>query len=474
MRALAAVFIGLLVPASAHAASAGVDDKTIHITYAASKSEEVRLLPRDDGSYLVRVRRAAGVSITPGTQCAVNRPRELRCSGPVERITVAMRGRRLSTFQAQQLAVPLQVVGGDEPDLVLIGDSIRRVAGSRAPVDVRTGGGKDSIIINGTAGVDYTADGGPGRDNLEGIRATGAGLPSFTLRGGSGPDRLVGDDGADVLDGGADNDDLDGRGGADTLVGGDGTDTAFFTAPPSDQPRLTVTLDGERNDGQPGQNALVSPDVENVTLRSPYEGPVPGGNTLVGNDGPNKLVGAGTMRGLGGNDVLYAVGDAPNDFDGGDGDDRISARVFDAFLGQVAGADNIACGAGDDVLLTDAKDPRPEDCEHFDLGLRVTAPSARVDRNGRALVRVTCADIVPCSVSNITLVYKRHVASVYTRILRHRVLQPGQSATYPVQLNRWLARPGRFRRLTVSASPGGLAGGLLAGYPRVITLIRAR
>jgi hypothetical protein len=448
---------------SAHAASARITDNALRITYAASGSERVQVLPQADGSYVVRV-----------GDVASTRRRELHLSGTVERISVAMAGRRLATFQTQNLRVPLEVAGGDEADLVMVGDALRHVVGSRAAVEVHTGGGRDSVITNGTAGVAYTVDAGAGRDNLEGLHPDGTGLPSFTLRGGDGNDRIVGDAGADELDGGPGNDDIDGGGGADTMLGGGGSDTALFTAPQRDQPRLTVSLDGERNDGVPGQNALVGADVENVTLRSPFEGPVPGGNTLVGNDGPNRLVGAGTMRGLGGNDVLYSVGDAPNDFDGGDGDDRISARVYDPLIGQVAGADSVVCGNGDDVLLTDAGDPRPADCEHFNPGPRVIAATAKVGADGRAAVRIRCDDTVACRSVGVSLYYKNHRADVFSRREGPATLQPGESALYRDRLNRWVGRPGRFRTLTVTAVAQALAGGLDARTPRVITLIRPR
>jgi Ca2+-binding RTX toxin-like protein len=474
VKRLIVVLAVLVAPASAHAASAEITDKTLHITYSASASEDVRVLPQAGGRYLVRVRRERGASIGAGAGCAPTRPRELRCGGDVEQISVSMQGNGFTVFAAQNLGVPLAVVGGNEADLVVLGDAVRRVVGSRAPVDVQTGGGRDSIIVNGTAGVGYTLDGGSGRDNLEGIQTMNAAQASFTLRGGDGPDRIVGDAGADDLEGGPGDDELDGRGGADTLLGGAGNDTASFVAPVSGEPRLTVSLDGERNDGQPGQNALVGADVENVTLQSPYEGPVPGGNTLIGNDGPNRLIGAGTMRGLGGDDVLYSVGDAPNEFDGGDGNDRISARVYSPVFGQIAGPDEIACGSGDDVVLTDPPDAHPADCEHFNLGPRVVAATATVGPGGRAAVKIRCDDIVPCRSVGVSLFYKDHRADTYSGREGPATLQPGQSAVYRDRLNRWLGRPGRFRKLIVTAVAEALVGGLDARTPRVITLIRPR
>jgi hypothetical protein len=129
----------------------------------------------------------------------------------------------------------------------------------------------------------------------------------------------MGGPGADSLDGGA-----------DTLTGGAGADTAGFgSGPTHDNGPISVTLDGRRNDGTAGQDALVGADIENAGI-----GPTspPSDAVLVGNDGPNVVVGPGTVRGLGGNDTLVrnnlrGVGAT---LDGGDGDDRIAARAWDA------------------------------------------------------------------------------------------------------------------------------------------------
>jgi hypothetical protein len=243
-------------------------------------------------------------------------------------------------------------------------------------------------------------------------------------------------------------------------------------APPCGEPRLSISLDGLANDGQPGENTLVDADVENVTLLNPYDGgPVPGGNTVVGNDDPNRLIGAGTVRGLGGDDVIVSNAATANKLDGGAGDDRISARVYDE-ASQYLVADEIACGKGDDVLFRDSRDPRPADCEHFDLGLHVAAATAPVGPRGRAAVRIRCADLVPCLLGRVTIRYRGHRASVRER--RQVTIAPGHTVTYRVLLYRWARRPGRFRTLPVTAVLDGTAGGLYAGFPRAITLIRAR
>jgi hypothetical protein len=240
---------------------------------------------------------------------------------------------------------------------------------------------------------------------------------------------------------------------------------------------VSVTLDGQRNDGAPGENSLVGTDVENVTFATPFDGgPVPGGNTLIGDDGPNVLVGAGTVRGLGGNDVVVGASASANDLDGGDGDDRVGARVHDEFTDYLV-ADKLACGAGEDTAFTDRLDPRPPDCERFNLGLHVAVATAKVGPGGRAAIRVTCNDIVPCDLGNVVLRYKNHVASEFSGRPR-MTIAPGHSAVRRVRLNRWLRRPGRFRTLTVTATPGasriGQPGEVTAGFPRAIKLIRAR
>ena len=66
---------------------------------------------------------------------------------------------------------------------------------------------------------------------------------------------------------------------------------------------ILVTLDGLRNDGIAGEDALVGYDIENAGI-SPTS-PPSGDAVLVGNDDPNVLVGAATVSGLGGNDNAH-------------------------------------------------------------------------------------------------------------------------------------------------------------------------
>ena len=110
------------------------------------------------------------------------------------------------------------------------------------------------------------------------------------------------------------------------------------------------------------------------------------------------------------------------------------------------------------------------DCGGFGAAARW---EGTIGAGGRAVIRITCQDIVPCRLSTVRLDYKKHLASEYA-VRGPRLLSPGQSGVVRVRLNRWLRRPGRFKRLTVTATPAATAGGLIAGFPRVITLIRPR
>jgi Ca2+-binding RTX toxin-like protein len=211
-----------------------------------------------------------------------------------------------------------------------------------------------ACTITGTSGDDVLT-GTPGPDVICGLdgndRLYGDG-GSDVLIGGFGDDQLFGGAGRDVLVGDAGNDFLEGDGGADTMyggpdddtfhatrggsaaravadgpdvmVGGDGIDTADYSR------RLlpvTVTLDGNANDGQPGEDDQVgvfqdqqvtAPDVEAVNGGS-------AGDTITGSSADNVLVGYGghdTIRGLGGDDTIDVLDNAAGDTaNGGRGQD---------------------------------------------------------------------------------------------------------------------------------------------------------
>ena len=158
---------------------------------------------------------------------------------------------------------------------------------------VRVEAGDRDDVIHFEVPVPATAEGGAGDDRLY---------------GGSETDYLLGGDGIDLLDGGDGWDYLFGGTGADDLRGGPGIrDVADYNERTA---AVTVTLDGLRNDGEPGENDLVESDVEDV-----FGGA--GNDTIVGDAQSNDI------QGLGGDDVIDG-GLGPDIFYGGDGTDTLT------------------------------------------------------------------------------------------------------------------------------------------------------
>lgn len=286
-------------------------------------------------------------------------------------------------------------------------------------VRVRTGSGDDRVSVDdtdlgfGTGALDV--DLGDGNDIYTAEQERG----QATVRGGAGNDKLTGGGMADDLDGGTGDDTVNGFEGSDIVKGGEGADTVSgdtfsdkgvftdvvdggpgvdtqddyrFSGDAASAPAITVSLDGQPNDGRPGEN-------DNVTgvekLKSGSAG------SFTGDDTANEFVApqtgaAGTLLGLGGDDVLIA-GDANGDtvdggagndtVEGGFGDDKlVGGPGRDAIAGDrrtrcnemacdviVAGndtieardgeVDSISCGPGTDRVVADTADVVAADCE---------------------------------------------------------------------------------------------------------------
>ncbi len=183
-----------------------------------------------------------------------------------------------------------------------------------------------------------------------------------SVAGGDGNDTLTGDAGADHLDGGAGNDALGGGNDDDVLVGGpgadrisgdNGRDTADYAARTAP---LTITLDGQANDGEAGE-------ADNVAVE-----------TVIGGSGADKLTGGAgdeQLFGEGGNDQLHG-GDGADTLVGGDGNDKLwgdgGLDGMDGGAGndQLDGRDGLVeylrCGAGKDEAWADKAD-KPANCE---------------------------------------------------------------------------------------------------------------
>ena len=177
------------------------------------------------------------------------------------------------------------------------------------------------------------------------------------LVGGDGNDDLTGNDTMNVLDGGAGDDRLTGLEAADQFKGGPGTDTVDYF---DGHNGVTVTLDGQANDGTPAngataaENDFVGSDVENV---NGSQGP----DTLTGDASPNRI------DGNGGSDKLDGAGGADT-LRGGSGADDIQSID--------RAADDVACGADTDTATADPRDIVDADCET--VSVDSTAPQTLI------------------------------------------------------------------------------------------------
>jgi hypothetical protein len=185
------------------------------------------------------------------------------------------------------------------------------------------------------------------------------------IRGGDGND-LIND--ADDEDGAPED--------ADTLDGGPGADTVWYGL---HKCGVTVNLAAGGPAGAPGEGDTVT-GCERVT-GSNYA------DTLIGDDGPNQLIGglgADTIDGAGGDDQIEG-GPGADTIDGGDGRNRIFAR--DQFR------DHVRCG-GLDHLWADPGEDTSGTCSVVDrTPLRLNRQdSLREQPNGTVNVAYGCND----------------------------------------------------------------------------------
>ncbi len=173
-----------------------------------------------------------------------------------------------------------------------------------------------------TASLIENAWGGSGNDRITGNQVNNV------LKGGGGADDLQGYDGTDTLYGGDDNDVLKGGGGADQLHGDGGIDTVEYL---DSSDGVTVNLGTNTGTGGTAEGDTFT-DIENINGSSHSD-------NLTGNSGVNELRGADgndTLKGGGGADVL----------NGGDGIDM--AGYFDALAGVIVSLGSNS-GSGSDA-----------------------------------------------------------------------------------------------------------------------------
>jgi Ca2+-binding RTX toxin-like protein len=242
------------------------------------------------------------------------------------------------------------LAGADGDDRLTAGNGEDVLQGGPGADDIDGGGGGDTIDFGDRFhGVtidlesDTTSDGDDLGDDIE------------AATGGGGDDRIVGGGSGSTLAGAGGNDSIDGGGGADVIAGGDGADTADYSRRGAS---VLVTLDGNPDDGQSGENDNVQPDVEAVLGGT-------AGDSLTGSGAPNTLAGGegdDRVAGLGGDDTLQGAG-GDDELAGGLGLDRIEAGPGSDYINSRDGvAEFIGCGLGRDGAKRDKSD-RVKSCE---------------------------------------------------------------------------------------------------------------
>ena len=212
-------------------------------------------------------------------------------------------------------------------------------------LDLDLGNGDDTaLVLSLPTGTVLTIEAGEGRDVIAGTNG------ADTLRGGEGSDSILGFAGDDTIDGGGGSDDIDGQEGADTITGGDGFDEVRYDRLASNQP-VTVTLDGQRNDGRANERDLIGSGVEDIVGGA-------GDDVLTGNGSGNVLTGGE------GNDKLDGGGGV-DAYAGEAGTDTISAR--DGLI------ERVDCGDGTPDIAT------VDDIDALDSG--ASRPRARTSCN---------------------------------------------------------------------------------------------
>lgn len=245
------------------------------------------------------------------------------------------------TYNASADTAGVSVYAQGGDDTLIGGSGADRLYGEDGNDSVHAGAGNDTI--DGGAGVDYLK-GQAGNDSIV---------------GGSGADTLTGDTGADTLDGGLDNDSIAGGSGSDSLLGGDGDDNirgdnmwlnlADYPSTVGTATTLTVTNTAE------GPIELWFLNSSGVLE---FRQSIIVGQTVTqaATTGDNYIL--RTPDGFylelieGGNQTVVYGADGLNDtIDGGAGNDTIYGEFGDDSIAGGAGADIIDGGLGDDTIL---------------------------------------------------------------------------------------------------------------------------
>lgn len=267
-------------------------------------------------------------------------------------------------------------------------------------ISVALADGDDSLTVSDGVNdspftIPVSAEGGDGDDTLSGLEENdsfsgGDGNDSLTAKQGN--DQLIGGEGNDVLTEGlfgahGGDDGFDGGGGDDTILTGEGPDGADTVSGGSGNDTLnvglksvgvTILIDGQPNDGTPGEGDNYAADIESYTLTQNNDAWAGGGHgefvlALAGDDG---------LDGGGGNDSIN--GQFGNDsIDGGAGDDLLVGHNDNDTITGGAGRDDIhgdGTSGSDTASGRDTVEAVDGEVDTIECG-SMTTDSARVDAN---------------------------------------------------------------------------------------------
>jgi hypothetical protein len=403
----------LAAPAYASKAELSPDGRYLDVTESAPGTVDdiVASLHREGGRQVVHL----FGDVTAGTGCTRDDySGTTKCSDPELQVRVSL---------------------GAGNDRLQLSESFTDITFGDGSMVADLGAGDDTFLSRDTNAT-VVAQGGPGNDTFE---------------GGINVDHFFGGEGDDKLDGGPKGgDDLHGEGGNDTLKGdhpsdhgifadvldgGAGVDTLtdyVYSGDPGSAPPISVTLDGQANDGRAGENDNVV-TVERIVSSS--------AGSFTGDDAANEFVApevgaAGVLIGLGGNDTLIA-GDAHGDkVDGGAGDDLIEGGFGDDtlvggpgrdtvngdrksrcneyhcdYLGlgndtidvRDGAIDSVTCGVGTDRVIADADDVVAADCESVERAAGTGGPPSKTGDAPQTSLTVKKAKLAKALKSGLTV-----------------------------------------------------------------------
>ena len=371
------------IPATAHAGTLSVAAGVLSYTENDANARNVVTISQSpDGSRITVTDsgRSGGRALTLQTDgsCTV-----IRTTGtcPAAGVTsVAVNTTDQDDTITLNAPIPGRLSGGNGNDKITGGPADDVLMGDAGADSLSGGAGRDTadysartapvaVSLNGAAD-----DGEVGeKDNVGGdVEILAGGSGDDQLSGNDGDNVLLGNAGNDILGGGAGNDQLDGGAGddilagsdgSDTLTGGDGNDTATYAA---SNAGVQVVLDGKPGDGAPGENDNVM--TENAVGSAADDG-------LIGNAGPNTLTGGD------GNDRLL----------GGKGSDVLDAGAGDDIIQSLDGVkDNVACGDGEDGVVSDRADVRTK-CDYIKYRPLAATSTALHMSDGAVRAPVRCS-----------------------------------------------------------------------------------